>query len=141
MAVKQERCTPVLGDRRECLRAIDQGAVIRRSQTQENGRHVGSAKRGSKRVPQARGLGNLRGYEIKARGGALFNSVRARGHGRSIAPAIGRFGGVCRPVTLRESKGARCSRLTSARTDQRRSCRLLLQILLPLPERGEAVHG
>ena len=63
-------------------------------------------------VRKPRRVGCRRGHEIEARGRrAAARRVLSDRHGWSIAPAIGRFGGVCKPATLQEGKGVRAVHL------------------------------
>ena len=89
MALHQQRRALALDDRRQRLDAVDHGAVIGRSEAHEHGRHIAGAERRGERNFEPRGIGDRRGHEINARGGApRFDLVSSRGHGGSVAPAI-----------------------------------------------------
>ena len=94
MSVEHERRALALHDACQRLHAVDQGALIGRGKAQQHGGDVGGRKRAGKRVPQPVRIGSLRGHKIEARGRApRFGRFPSGRHGRSIAPAIGRFWG------------------------------------------------
>src|SRR5262249_23743869 len=92
----------------------------------------------------------LRGHEIKARGGApRIGRVFSRRHGHRLPPQSGGLGAFIEAQsyeTVKTTKPAWSRRpgigpnaLRNA-ISEFRLCRFLLQVLLPLPARGEAVH-
>src|SRR5581483_3023471 len=99
---------------------------------QQYRRNVGDIQCGRKGVPDPGRAVDLRGHEIEARDRAPGLGCMLSGrHGGSLAPAIGRFGGICKALALRRGKDATAvnsrgdGRLRNGRADK------------PVNERGE----
>ena len=103
MPVEEQRCALVLHRRRKRLDVIDLPAFVGIRQAQQDGGDVGGAER--VRHADARAPSDRAGSQDKGAGqGAAVRPVSLGTPWKSIASAIGRIGGVCRPSTLRDGK-------------------------------------